>query len=140
MKPPYRTFAVDYVALPHDFSMMLQKDGRHTGEIEFTTFVYDPDGKLLNVSDKEIKMSFSPETYKRFMANPVRLQLKVSAPVKQETFLRLIIRDVPSNHYGAVEIPTAQVGHLPPLEAQNGPSHPPAAEAAATKAKPAGTQ
>jgi hypothetical protein len=50
--------------------------------------------------------------------------LKVSAPVKQESFMRLIIHDVPSNHYGVVEIPTAEVGHLKPLEAQNAPANP----------------
>jgi hypothetical protein len=47
----------------------------------------------------------------------------VSAPVKQESFMRVIIHDVPSNHYGVVEIPTAEVGHLPPLEAQNTPAN-----------------
>jgi hypothetical protein len=41
--------------------------------------------------------------------------------VKQESFMRLIVHDVTSNHYGVVEIPTAEVGHLPPLEAQNNP-------------------
>jgi hypothetical protein len=37
--------------------------------------------------------------------------------------MRVIIHDVPSNHYGVVEIPTAEVGHLPPLEAQNTPAN-----------------
>jgi hypothetical protein len=124
MKGPYRTFAVDYVALPADFSMMPQSDGRHTGAIEFTTFIYDADGMLLNVSDKEVKLNLPPDTYKRFEATPVRFQLMVSAPVKQESFMRLIIHDVPSNHYGVVEIPTAEVGHLKPLEAQNAPANP----------------
>jgi VWFA-related protein len=121
MKAPYRTFVVDYVALPGEFSMMPQSDGRHTGAIEFSIFVYDADGNLLNISDKELSLSLSPETYKRFESNPVRFQLQVSAPVKQESFMRLIVHDVTSNHYGVVEIPTAEVGHLPPLEAQNNP-------------------
>ena len=103
--------------------MVPQNDGRHTGAIEFSTFVYDVDGNLLNLSDKQLSLSLNPETYKRFMASPVRFQLMVSAPVKQESFLRLIIHDIPSNHYGVVEIPTAEVGHLPPLEAQNVPAN-----------------
>jgi hypothetical protein len=45
----------------------------------------------------------------------------VSAPVRQESFLRLIIHDIPSNHYGVVEIPTAEVRRLPALEAQSVP-------------------
>jgi len=132
MKAPYRTFAVDYVALPSDFAMMPQSDGRRTGAIEFSTFVYDGDGNLLNISEKQLSLALSPETYKRFMSTPVRFQLMVSAPVKQESFMRLIIHDVSNNHYGVVEIPTAEVGHLPPLEAQNTPgnaSGPPAGAA-----------
>jgi len=124
MKAPYRTFAVDYVALPGDFSMMPQSDGRHTGAIEFSTFVYDADGMLLNVAGKTVSLNLPADVYKRFEANPVRFQLQVSAPVKQESFMRLIIHDVPANRYGVVEIPTAQVGHLQPLQAQNAPASP----------------
>ena len=122
MKAPYRTFAVDYVALPGDFSMTPQSDGRRTGEVEFMTMVYDVDGRVLNLLDKVISLDLDPATYKEFESNPVRYQLQVSAPVKQESFMRLIIRDVPANHYGVVEIPTAEVGHLPPLESQNAPA------------------
>ena len=118
MKGPYRTFAVDYVALPGGFSMASQSDGRHTGAIEFGIFVYDADGNLLNISDKQVSLNLPPDTYKEFRSSPVRLQLLVSAPAKQESFLRLIVHDIPTNHYGVVEIPTAQVGDLPPLEAQ----------------------
>ena len=139
MKIPYRTFAVDYVALPDSFAMMPQSDGRRTGAIEFSTFVYDADGNLLNVSGKTLSLDMNAELYKRFMSTPVRFQLQVSAPVKQESFLRLIIHDVSSNHYGVVEIPTAEVGHLPPLEAQNAPATAGAPTAGPT-AKPTGKQ
>jgi hypothetical protein len=118
MKAPYRTFAVDFVAFPNNFSMLSQSGGRHTGAIEFGIFVYDNEGNLLNVSDKQVSLNLPPDTYKEFKSNPVRLQLQVSAPAKQQSFMRVIIHDIPSNHYGAVEIPTAEVGHLPPLEAQ----------------------
>jgi VWFA-related protein len=142
MKAPYRTFAVDYVALPGDFSLMPQSDGRHTGAIEFSTFVYDADGNLLNASGKSLSLNLPPELYKRFESNPVRFQLQVSAPVKQESFMRLIVHDVPSNRYGAVEIPTAEVGNLPPLEAQNTPANgvaPPAAATPQATGKPEAT-
>lgn len=140
IKPPYRTFAVDYVALPGDFSMTAQSDGRHTGAVEFTTFVYDTEGRLLNVSSKQVSMNLKPETYKWFESNPVRLQLQVSAPVKQESFLRLIVHDLPTNRYGVVEIPTAEVGHLQPLEAQNVPATPAAKAPAGAAPGAAGKQ
>ena len=86
--------------------------------------VYDADGRILNVSGRKISLNLTPELYKRFESSPVRFQLQVSAPVKQESFLRLIVHDVPANRYGVVEIPTAEVGHLQPLEAQNAPATP----------------
>lgn len=122
MKPPYRTFAVDYVALPNSFGLTLQKDGRRTGSIEFSTLVFDNNGKLLNIADQQVNMNLTPETYKRFVSNAVRYQLQISAPVKQQSYMRVIIRDVPNNRYGAVEIPTAEVGRLPALEAQAAPA------------------
>lgn len=38
--------------------------------------------------------------------------------------MRLIIRDIPANRYGVVEIPTAEVGHLPALETETAPAGP----------------
>lgn len=122
MKPPYRTFAVDYVALPSGFSMTPQSDGRHTGAIEFGIFVYDAEGHLLDISDKQVSLNLPPDAYKAFKSDAVRLQLLVSAPVRQQSFLRLIVHDIPSNHYGVVEIPTSEVGHLAPLEGESVPT------------------
>lgn len=122
MKAPYRTFAVDYVTVPGEFSLAPQKDGRHTGGIELITIVYDADGRVLNGLDKQLPLDLSAETYKQFEANPVHFRFLVSAPVKQESFMRLIIRDVPTNRYGVVEIPTADVTRLQPLEARNVPA------------------
>ncbi len=132
MKPPYRTFAVDYVALPGSFSMTSQSDGRHAGAIEFGVFVYDANGNLLNISDKQVSLNLPPETYQEFVSDAVRIQLQVSAPVRQESFLRLVIQDIPTHRYGAVEIPTSQVGNLPPLEAQILPANSPAPGSGAT--------
>lgn len=122
MKGPYRTYTVDYAALPTSFSMVPQSDGRHTGAIEFGVFVYDADGNLLNISDKQVSLNLPPDTYKQFESDAVRLQLQVSAPAKQESFMRVIVHDLVTNRYGAIEISTSQVGHLPPLAAQNGPT------------------
>lgn len=122
MKAPYQTYAIDYVALPSSIQLALQPDGTREGAVEFTVVVFDAEGHRLNLSDKEVALDLQPETYKRFLANPIRFQLRVSAPVKQQSYLRIILRDVPNNRYGVVEIPTAQIAHLPPLEAQAAPA------------------
>jgi hypothetical protein len=98
--------------------MTLGSDGRHKGAIEFTTYVFDDEGNVLNVADKMVPLDLTPETYKRFMSTPVRLHLLVSAPAKQESYMRILVRDVPNNRYGVVEIPTAEVRRLPTFESQ----------------------
>jgi hypothetical protein len=118
MKAPYRSYAVDYLALPKEFELTVGSDGRHKGAIEFTTYVFDDAGNVLNVADKMVPLDLTAENYKRFMSTPVRLHLLVSAPAKQESSMRILIRDVPNNRYGVVEIPTADVSHLPTFESQ----------------------
>jgi hypothetical protein len=84
--------------------------------------VYDADGKLLNIAGAKANLNLPPDAYKRFLSSPLRFHLMVSAPAKQASFLRIIVRDVPADHYGVVEVPTAEVAHLPPLVAQMSPS------------------
>jgi hypothetical protein len=136
MKAPYRTFAVDYVTLPGEFSLTPQRDGRRTGGIECIAIVYDADGKVLNGIDKQLSLNLPPDSYKKFEANPVSFHFLVSAPAGRESFMRLVLRDVPNNRYGVVEIPTSEVRRLPPLEAQSAPadSKRPTAAAAAQPA------
>lgn len=139
MKAPYRTYAVDYVALPGNFSLAPQSDGQRSGAIEFGVYVYDIEGNLLNISDKKVFMNLNPDLYKRFESSPVRFQLQVSAPAKEQSFMRVIIHDLPSNHYGVVEISSSEVVHLPALEAQNAPSKG-AAEPTGAESQPTGKQ
>lgn len=138
MKAPYRTYAVDYVALPTDIKLALQPDGTRKGAVEFTAIVFDAEGHRLNLSDEEFGIDVQPERYRQFLATPIRMQLRVSAPVKQESYLRIIIRDVPGNRYGVVEITTAQIARLPPLEGETAPS--PTAKPPAAAAQPATKQ
>jgi hypothetical protein len=146
LKAPYRNFAVDYAAIARDFSLTDETDGRHKGEIEFDVLVYDADGILLNDASKTIALNLSPETYKRFRLGGVGFHIEVGAPARQESFLRLVVRDVPSNRYGVVEISTAQVSRLAPLEpvrapaATGGAGSPPPAAAPATPAAAAGAK
>ena len=114
IKGPFRRFDVDFVALPGDFQLTQQTDGLHTGSIEFKAYIYDPNGKLLNAIGNTIQLSLTPETYKRFMQQPVAFHLQISAPVRKESYLRVAIHDVTSNRFGVVEIPVSSVSRLAP--------------------------
>jgi VWFA-related protein len=132
MKPPFRRYAIDYAALVDEIALVPQPDGRRKGNIEFDVLVYDANGTLLNRVGKILSLDLTSETYKRISSGGVGSHLEVSAPARQPSFLRLVVHDLTNNHYGVVEIPTAQVSRLTPL--------PPSAAAPAKPAEPAATR
>ncbi|MGD0646948.1 MAG: VWA domain-containing protein [Acidobacteriaceae bacterium] len=126
---PFRRYAVDYVALPSELTLSLQPDGRREGAIEFLVYVFDVDGKLLNATGKTVSLNLTPTTYARLMKSAIECHLEISAPTGAETFLRVGVRDVPSNHFGVIEVATASVSRLaPPVY----PAPPSAAKASST--------
>ena len=129
-KGPYRRFDVDFAALAAAVTLVPQSDGSHTGAVEFTVLLYDPDGKLLNATGKSVNLNLNPEDYKQYIqaakaGTGIGAHLEISAPVKQETYLRIAIHDVPANHFVVVELPVSSVSRLPPVPPQ--PSQQPAA-------------
>jgi len=134
LKGPFRRYAIDYVALPADFHLDPKPDGNHAGAIEFTAYLYDNDGHLLNVTGSTIQLDLPPSDYKLFSHSPVRYQLMLSAPVKGETYLRIVLHDINSNHFGAVEVPIASISHLPPVPPPPSPAAPGATAPAASPA------
>jgi VWFA-related protein len=117
IKPPFRRFAVDLVAVSNDIQLILDKDGRRTGSVEFTVLLYDNDGVLLNATGNKLQLDLTPETYKRF-ALGLNSHFEISVPVKGgEDFLRIGVHDITANRFGVVELPLISVARLPPLPA-----------------------
>jgi len=115
LKSPFRRFAIDVAVPPSQFHLALQTDGRRTGKIDLTTFVYDSEGNVLNRVGRVIDLNLTPDTYARFMAGAVDMHLDVSAPVKGEAYFRIGVHDVSANHLGVVEVPMSAVIQLPPI-------------------------
>jgi hypothetical protein len=113
-KGPFRRYDIDYVALPRTVTLTPQPDGRREGTMEFIVYVFDVDGKLLNADGATVSLDLTPTDYATFLQTPVQMHLEVSAPSRTETFFRLGVRDVSSNRFGVVEIPTSSVRGLPP--------------------------
>ncbi len=134
---PYRRFDVDYVSLPREFALEQQPDGRRTDQIEFMVYVYDVDGRLLNAAGKTIAVNLPPDAYKQFLQGALQFHLEVSAPTRQESYLRVAIHDINNNHFGVVEVPAAAVSRLAPpvypkLSAPPATSPPPVAAPSTT--------
>ncbi len=132
VKGPFRRYDVDFAALPQEFTLTPTPDGRRAGEVEFLTYVFDADGRLLNVAGAKTQLDLSPRTYAALLQNGMRVHLEVSAPATGQSYLRLAVHDIPSRKMGVVEVPTASVSQLEP------PQAPPAAAATAAKSPDTG--
>jgi VWFA-related protein len=115
LKGPYRRYQVDYAALASNIALPLAADGHRHGGVEFITYVYDNDGKLLNLEGHTLSMNLEPATYGQLMKTGLGFSLQISAPAKSESFLRIAIHDITTGHMGVVEVPTETVAHLPAL-------------------------
>ncbi len=109
MKGPFRRFEIDFAVPPSELHLAILPDGRHTGQVDFTAFVENGEGNILNRAGKVINLNLTPETYKRFMEGAVDMHLEVSAPAKGNTYFRIGIHDIGSNRIGVVEIPVSDV-------------------------------
>jgi len=114
IKGPFRRFAIDFVALPDEFKLTPAANGNHIGSLDFSAYLYSPDGVLLNATGNTVTLNLPPQRYEAFLKSPVAYHLEISAPVKGESYLRLVVHDVDSNHFGAVEVPVAAISSLPP--------------------------
>jgi len=124
-KGPFRRYNVDYLAVPDELQLNEEANGRHTGQIQFIVYVYDSGGHLLNAAGKTIVLNLSPESFAKLPTSPMHAHLEISVPTRQETFLRLGVKDGVANHFGVVEIPVSAVSHLsPPPPAAAAPASP----------------
>lgn len=115
MKPPFRRFSIDIVAVPNDFQLTLGKDGNRIGSLEFKVLLYDNDGRPLNMTGKALDIDLTPERYRQFLTG-VNGHFEISVPAKAgDLFLRVGVHDIPSNRIGVVEVPISSVAKLPPL-------------------------
>lgn len=125
-KGPFRRYDVDIAMLPNELTYTVKPDGRHAGEVQFMAYVFDGSGRLLNGTGKSYVLNLPPETYARLLHGAIECHLEVSAPDNVATYLRIGVEDVPSNHFGAVEVPVSDVSHLAPPVYQTAPSAAPA--------------
>jgi hypothetical protein len=61
-----------------------------------------------------VHFELKPETYRQFQMEPFSAHLEISSQAGREAYLRIGLRDVPSNRIGVVELPLSSVGRLAP--------------------------
>jgi VWFA-related protein len=135
LKPPFRRYQVDLVALTQDFSFTRNPDNTLSDSIEVKIDLYDADGNLLNVAGQTAQIKLGADKFKQLMQSGIQYHSQISTPAKGETFLLIGVHDLATNHFGVVEIPTSRINRLPPLEAAK-PAHPAASSDKPAPAKP----
>ena len=110
---PFRAYTVEFAAPSREFSLTTQPDGRTTGAIQFSAFVFDAEGRLLNNAGSSIQLNLTAASRQSFLSDAVRFHLEISIPAAGETFLRLAVHDLPSNRFGVVELSTKDLSRTP---------------------------
>ena len=124
--PPFRRFLIDFASLTNGFRFVAQPDGHYQGKIDYTAYLFDNDGRLLNATGRTVTLNLTAEQLRAFRGSSANGHLEISAPAKGDTYLRIGLHDVVSDHMGVVELPLASVARLaPPAESA------PAAQSAA---------
>jgi VWFA-related protein len=112
---PFHRYAVDYALQPSEISLIPDPNGNHTGQVKFTVFVYDPNGKLLVAAHKGFNLTLKPDLYAKFIKAALQCHMEISVPDKTDAYLRIAVQDMPSDRFGVVEVPASAVSRLQPL-------------------------
>lgn len=115
---PYRRYSVIFLTNPREVNWTPTPDGVHHCTLEFLTFVYDADGKLVNMQTNGISANIPAGKFSELLKQNIEYQQQISVPVKGEYYLRLGMRDAGTDRVGALELPVATVAKLPPLAAE----------------------
>jgi VWFA-related protein len=124
VKGPFHRYAVDFTMPSTAITFTPQPDGAHKAVVKFTVYVYNREGKMLVAAHRNFNVSPKPDFYAKLIKGVIDTHMEVSVP-DGDTYLRIGIQDVPTDHIGAVEVATADVSKLPPLPVNKRP--PPAA-------------
>jgi hypothetical protein len=116
-KGPFHRFAVDYALQPSEITLMPGPNGSHEGQVKFTVYVYDPNGKLLVAAHRGFTLTLKPDLFAKFIKAVMQCHMEISVPDKIDAYLRIAVEDMPSDKFGVVEIPASTVSRLPPLPA-----------------------
>jgi VWFA-related protein len=119
---PFRRFTIKYVVKPDQVSFETVQDGVHRIGLEFVTFVYDSNGKLVNQQANGVAASIPDSRFAETMKQDFVYTQQVSVPIKGEFYLRIGMRDRNTDNVGALEIPLTAVAKLQPASAAATPA------------------
>ena len=109
MKPPYRSYSLDYLLDIRNVRMTANSDGAYQGSIEFVALVYNAEGERVNIAGSTMDITLRPDRYAQALTHGLRFSQRIEAPAKGEYFLRIGVHDLTSDRVGAIEIPVSSL-------------------------------
>ncbi len=113
-KPPYRRYAVDYLADASAIDFERAGNG-YSGEVEVISCVYDLEGRRLNLMTNTMALNLTREQYVMVQQRGLPYHQEISAPEKSESLLRIAVHDLKRDSIGSLDVPLRMVRELPPL-------------------------
>jgi len=110
---PLARYEIDFTTLAGKIDIPMEPDGHHHGAIEFVTFVYDGEGKLLDTQNQTMHFNLKPEDYDKLLKGGIGYSQQVTTPAHAKS-LRIAVHDLVSGRLGVVEVPLAAVSKLDP--------------------------
>ena len=112
---PYRRYDIVIAADPSALEFTPTANGGRHVNLQFRTYVYTSDGKLINTSSRVREEDFTSALYNLALHKGLFFHQQISVPLKGEFYLRIGVHDVTADQDGAVEVPVNSVKNLPPL-------------------------
>jgi hypothetical protein len=112
---PWRRYSVNYQIDPAGLVFFRQPDGKVRTDFDLIIFVYTSQGDLLNSFHRPLSYTGDDRDVRDLYQHGMLQHADVSVPAKGEYFLRIAVHDLHRDHYGAIEVPTAQVANLKPI-------------------------
>ena len=119
---PWRRYAVNYQVDPNGIAFFRMPDGKVHADFDVIVFVYSADGVSLNAFSSRVQIAGALDKVREMARQGIIGHAEVSVPAKGEYFLRIGVRDLHRDHYGAVEVATSQVNKLNAATAGSAPT------------------
>jgi VWFA-related protein len=124
---PWRRYSVNYQIDPAGLVFFRQTNGKVRTDFDLIVFVYTAQGDLLNSFHRPLTYTGSDLDVRGFFEHGMVQHEEVSVPAKGDYFFRIAVHDLHRDHYGAIEVPTAQVANLKPAPESPSPAPSPPA-------------
>jgi VWFA-related protein len=111
---PFRRYAIQVGIEAQDLVCPATPESVHQCALQVETILYDAAGAALNSADGEVQANLPADQYSDVLLSGLHFRQEISVPVGGEFFLRIAIRDLATDKVGALEVPFADLGSLPP--------------------------